>query len=369
METHALIYRRALRPILFTRDPEKAHELVIDMLATAGTMGLHPFRRPFTHSRLRTELAGVSFPNPVGLAAGCDKDGRAIRAWPHFGFGFVEIGTVTAEPQAGNPKPRVFRFPSEGALINRLGFNSIGSEAVARGLARIRRQRARLPVPIGINIGKTRIVKTDDAVVEDYRTSLRRLARHADFLVVNISSPNTPGLREWQERDHMSRLLAALTAENASMAAKREAAPPPLFVKVSPDMTEGELEGVAEVAMETGVAGIIATNTTVAREGAWSDVDQAGGLSGKPLKELALATLRTLYRLTQGRIPLIGVGGIATAEDAYARIRAGASLIEIYTALVYEGPYLPLEINRGLLKLMDRDGVSSISELVGAENR
>jgi dihydroorotate dehydrogenase len=337
------------------------------MLATAGTIGLHPLRRPYSHARLRVDLAGISFPNPVGLAAGCDKDGRAVQAWPHFGFGFVEIGTVTADPQAGNPKPRVFRYPSQGALINRLGFNSEGSEAVARRLARLRRQRASLPVPIGINIGKTRLVTGDDAVIADYRASLRRLSRHADFLVVNISSPNTPGLRNWQEPDHMAHLLTTLIAEGKSMAAKRDASPPPLFVKISPDMTEGELEDVAGVALDVGVDGIIATNTTIAREGPWAAVDQSGGLSGAPLRELALATLRSLYRLTQGRIPLIGVGGIATAEDAYTRIRAGASLLEIYTALVYEGPYFPREINRGLLRLMDRDGVSNISELVGTE--
>ena len=364
-----MFYRRVARPVLFAQDPEKAHELTIEMLATAASSPLGASRRVQTHAKLKMTVAGMEFPNPVGLAAGCDKNGKAVAAWPQFGFGFVEVGTVTALPQSGNPKPRVFRVPEYGALINRLGFNSEGSEAVAKRLAKLRRTRRALSVPLGINIGKTKIVTGEDAVLEDYRASFRRLSRLADFIVVNVSSPNTPGLRQWQEREPLARLLETLQAESRSLAQKRGVTPTPIFVKISPDMDEAGLDDVVSVAFETKLAGIIATNTTIAREGALSQAEASGGLSGKPLRERACEVLRGLHRRTQGQIPLIGVGGIFSGEDAYTRIKAGASLIQIYTGLVYEGPYLPRRINDTLLKLMERDGVKHLSELIGTESR
>lgn len=360
----AMFYRRALRPLLFAQDPEAAHERTIELLATARALPLTAGRRAFTHARLKVSLAGLEFPNPVGLAAGFDKNGKAVALMPRFGFGFVEVGTVTAQPQPGNPKPRVFRIPEQGALVNRLGFNSEGSEVVAKRLARLRRGR-RLPVPLGINIGKTKLVTGDEATLDDYRTSFRRLSRLADFMVVNVSSPNTPGLRQWQEKSRLSALLGTLMEESRSLAEKRDTPPVPLFVKISPDMADADMDDVVAVALEQGLAGIIATNTTIARENTAGNLAETGGLSGKPLKERANTVMRYLYRRTEGRLPLIGVGGIATAEDAYERIKSGASLVQFYTAMVYEGPYLARCINRGLLRLMERDGLSHLSELVG----
>jgi dihydroorotate dehydrogenase len=360
-----MFYRRALRPLLFAQDPEAAHERTIELLATAS--GLPAGRHPFTHARLKMTVAGLEFPNPVGLAAGCDKNAKAIPIWPRFGFGFVEVGTVTAQPQPGNPKPRLFRVPEYGALVNRLGFNSEGSEVVAKRIANLRRKRHTLTVPLGINIGKTKIVTGDDAVLDDYRTSFRRLSRLADFVVINVSSPNTPGLRQWQERDKLTLLLGALMEEARTLAAKRGTKPVPVFVKISPDMADADMDDVAEVALDLGLAGIIATNTTIAREGEVANVEQQGGLSGKPLRDRATEVIRYLYRRTQGRLPLIGVGGIFTAEDAYARIRAGASLVQLYTGMIYEGPFLPRALNQGLLRLLERDGVAHLSELVGTD--
>ncbi len=360
-----MFYRSAVRPMLFLQDAENAHERTLEMLASANGLPLRAGRRALTHSRLQTTVAGIAFPNPVGLAAGCDKNARAVAVWSHFGFGFVEVGTVTAQAQPGNPKPRVFRVPEQGALVNRLGFNNDGSEAVARRLAQMRRHTRGFVVPLGINIGKTKLVTGDDAILDDYRTSFRRLSRLADFMVVNVSSPNTPGLREWQARGKLSLLLGTLMDESRALAQKRGTRAVPLFVKISPDMNDADMIDVAEVAQELQLAGIIATNTTIGRTGAVSGIEQNGGLSGKPLRERATEVIRFLYKETQGRVPLIGVGGIASAEDAYERIRAGASLVQIYTALVYEGPMLPRHVNRGLLKLMARDGVQNIAEIVG----
>ncbi len=360
----AMIYRRAMRPLLFQMDPESAHERTIEMLATATSVPFSASRRAFTHTRLATTVAGIHFPNPIGLAAGCDKNGKAVALWPRFGFGAVEVGTVTAQPQPGNPRPRVFRIPEIGAIVNRLGFNSEGSEVVAKRLAQLRRGRP-LPVPLGINIGKTKLVTGDDAILDDYRDGFRRLSRLADFIVVNVSSPNTPGLRQWQERDKLEALLGTLMEEGKSLAAKRSTEPVPIFVKISPDMAEADMDDVVEVALGLGLAGIIATNTTIRREGSVSNVEETGGLSGKPLRERANEVIRYLYRRSEGKLPLIGVGGIFTAEDAYERIRSGASLVQIYTSLIYEGPYLPRTLNEGMLRLMERDGVGHLSELVG----
>lgn len=362
-----MFYRRALRPLLFSQDPETAHERTIELLATASGLPLHLSPRPFTHPSLKMQVAGLTFPNPVGLAAGCDKNGKAVAIWPRFGFGWVEVGTITAKAQPGNPKPRVFRIPEQGAVVNRLGFNSEGSEIVAKRLAALRRKARLLPVPLAINIGKTKLVTGDDATLDDYRTSFRRLSRLADLIVVNVSSPNTPGLRQWQERGKLSILLGTLLEEARALAAKRGTPQVPLFVKISPDMADADMEDVVAVALDLGLSGIIATNTTISRPGAVAHVSETGGLSGKPLRDRATDVMRFLAKRTQGALPLIGVGGIFSAEDAYARLRAGASLVQLYTALIYEGPFLPRRINEGLLRLMERDGVKHLSEIIGVD--
>lgn len=367
-----MLYNRLIKPILFKRDAEEAHELAIDMLARTGALGRYAGATPFTAPELRVDFAGVSFPNPVGLAAGCDKSAKAAAVWPHFGFGFVEVGTITAQPQPGNPKPRVFRLPEQRAVINRLGFNSEGSEAVAARIKQLRERRRQMSVPLFINIGKTKVVTEEQLVLEDYRTSLRRLAPYADLLVINVSSPNTPGLRMWQERSALTALLAAVTDEARKLdIASHRTTPTPILVKISPDMVDQDMVDVLEVSIEQKLAGVIATNTTISRPEGLASITGAeketGGLSGQPLTQRANEVMRFLYRESGGRIPLVGVGGIASAEDAYHRIRAGASLVQIYTGLIYEGPYLPRRVNRGLLALLKQDGLRSISEAVGVD--
>ncbi len=360
-----MFYRSLIRPILFQQDPEQAHEGTIHLLETltatqSELLRLAPVQ---TRAALQTEVAGIKFPNPVGLAAGFDKNGKALPFWHTCGFGFAEVGTITAQPQPGNPKPRVFRYPEQEAVVNRLGFNSEGAEVVAERIERVRRSGFPLPIPIGINIGKTKIVEGEEAVLEDYRAGFQRLAPLADFVTINVSSPNTPGLRLWQEKAKLSALLGMLAQE-----AKGLPQSVPLFLKIAPDMNQADMDDMIEVALENGLAGLIATNTTIAREGATANMESPGGLSGKPLCEKSLGVLRYLYRQSQGRLPIIGVGGINSAEAAYERIKAGASLVQVYTGMIYEGPFLPRQINSGLLRLMERDGVKSIAEAVGAES-
>ena len=359
-----LLYRHFLRPILFKQDPEQAHELSMHFLEKLCEFPPVASRKALTDPALTVRVADIDFPNPIGLAAGCDKNGVGIPFWGRCGFGFVEVGTVTAQPQSGNPKPRVFRYPQEDALINRLGFNSEGCERVASRMADLRERHRNLPIPIAINIGKTKIVEGEEEILEDYRTSFKRLAPFADFVVVNVSSPNTPGLRLLQEKAPLMALLKTLMQES-----KKGRRSVPLFVKISPDMNDGDMTSVCETALELGLAGIVATNTTLAREGAFSDVTETGGLSGKPLTVRADEVMRFLYRETGGKLPLIGVGGIASAEDAYRRFKCGASLVQTYTGFVYEGPFFPKNLNSGLLKLMERDGVAHLRELIGVDAR
>jgi dihydroorotate dehydrogenase len=333
-----------------------------------------PKRRPLTHRSLQITVAGIEFPNPVGLAAGCDKNARAVTMWPNFGFGYVEVGTITAQPQPGNPRPRVFRLTKQHAVINRLGFNSEGSELVARRLGLVRERSHRLSVPLGINIGKTKQVRDDELVLEDYRAGFRRLAPFADYVVINVSSPNTPGLRQWQQRAPLTSLLSAMSEEAVALAesapdSRANQLPVPIFVKISPDMSESDMEDLVEVVADQQMAGIIATNTTVSRPGIEDQPSNSmeGGLSGRPLRRRADEVIRFLFRTSQGRFPLIGVGGIDSAEAAYHRIRSGASLIQLYTGMIYEGPYLAKRINLGLIKLLQQDGIDSVKDLVGVD--
>ncbi|RMH95922.1 MAG: quinone-dependent dihydroorotate dehydrogenase, partial [Calditrichaeota bacterium] len=292
---------------------------------------------------LRREVFGLSFPNPVGLAAGFDKNARVYRQMGRLGFGFVEIGTVTPRPQPGNPRPRLFRLPEDEALINRMGFNNEGVEAVA---ARLRRRPKGLI--IGGNIGKNKTTPNDRAV-EDYEICFRKLYDQVDYFVVNVSSPNTPGLRALQEKGALRELLQHLQALN-----RRMSSPRPLLLKIAPDLTPGQLDDIIEVVQETGLAGVIATNTTVERRGLRTSPRKLqaigeGGLSGRPLRERATEVIRYLHRASGGAFPIIGVGGIHSPEDALEKMEAGASLIQLYTGLIYRGPGLVGEIKRRLV--------------------
>ena len=357
-----MIYRTVVRPALFRIDPEASHEAALAILEAAGPImsRLGSLRARVDDPRLATTVCGITFPSPVGLAGGFDKAAQAMWAWPALRFGFVEVGTVTAQPQPGNPRPRLFRLPEDAALVNRLGFNSPGADAVARRLAAIRRRP--YPVPLGVNIGRSRAVG-NEAAPDDYAYSFDKLHGFADFLVANLSSPNTPGLRSLQARAAIVPLLDRLAQRNRALGEK------PLFVKVAPDLTDEELEEIAS-AIAGRAHGLVATNTTVRRDGLRGAArDEPGGVSGRPLGDLNTRVIRTLYRLTRGRVPIIGVGGIFNAHDAYEKIKAGASLIEIYTGFVYEGPAAPRRILGGLRDLLARDGFTNIAQAVGAEHR
>jgi dihydroorotate dehydrogenase len=373
-----MLYRSVVRPVLFRLAPETAHELALHAL----TVGLKPEGvRRLALSRLRREpfgkleRFGLSFSNPVGLAAGFDKNGAAVRELAALGFGFLEVGTVTHLAQAGNPQPRLFRLPKDRALINRQGFNNEGAAALAARL-----ERGRPDCVLGINIGKSRVVEVRDAVA-DYLASFEIVYPHADYITVNVSSPNTPNLRELQRADALTELLAALQTRNEELSRNTElsqrgvrttAARVPLLVKVAPDLDERELELIVDVARRTGVDGIIATNTTTERanlshtpEGVVSAIG-AGGLSGAPLRARSTEVIRALYRLSRGEIRIIGVGGIFNAADAWEKICAGASLVQLYTGFIYEGLTAARDINEGLAKLLRREGFRTLDEVVGS---
>ncbi len=355
------MYTRLVRPALFRvggGDAETAHEATLRALAgfSAGPARLAAWWALTRRFRFQAQadprtVFGIRFPNPVGLAAGLDKDGRALRAWPALGFGFVEVGTVTRDAQPGNPRPRLYRLPHSGALINRMGFNNAGAAALAGRLDRLTadgRHRP-LPVPLGISLGKSKLTPLSGAV-EDYVTSLRTLYRFGDYFAVNVSSPNTPGLRSLQDAGQLTELLAALTGEARALAGSQP--PRPLLVKVAPELTDSALAELLEVCVQQGVAGIIATNTTVGRNGI-SAMDrhtgtQPGGLSGRPLHNRAVHTVRFVHRECAGRLPVIGVGGIDDARDALRMLDAGASLVQLYTGLIFRGPELVRQINRAL---------------------
>ena len=344
-------YERALRPLLFGArhgDPESIHEDMIHALAALGhTPGVRDAMRALVRVPAEpVDVAGVRFPGRVGLAAGMDKDGLAALAWQHLGFAFAELGTVTALAQPGNPKPRVFRLPASGALINRMGFNNAGALALANRLsvAGIFRGNGAAGIPLGISLGKSKVVDVADAV-GDYLASLRTVAAHADYIAVNVSSPNTPGLRSLQDGGALRDLLGALVAEARVLALG--GTPVPIFVKVAPDLTTDQLDEVLGVAHDSGVSGLIATNTTLARDGiAPADAHlagESGGLSGRPLTARALEVVAHLCAHTD--LPVIGAGGVMTADDAEALLDAGASLVQLYTGFIYAGPALVGAIN------------------------
>lgn len=349
-----------IRPFLFLMDPEKAHGLALSALK----YGLGPHVANDIDPILHTQVAGLNFPNPIGLAAGFDKHAEVMGSVLRLGFGFTETGSITPQPQQGNPKPRLFRVVEAEAAINRFGFNSDGME---KGLQRlIAYHQASQGVSrgiVGINIGKNK--ETADAAV-DYVLGVRTFAPYADYMTVNISSPNTPGLRNLQGRDQLGDLLQQVMAERSASVKQ-----PPVFVKIAPDQTPEQMEDIAEVVLKSGVHGLIIGNTTLTRPAhiPANVANEAGGLSGKPLFELSTQVLKDMYRLTQGRIPLIGCGGVSSAADAYAKIRAGASLVQLYTAMIYEGPLLVSRIYSGLAELLRRDGFKSVSDAVGIDHR
>lgn len=342
-------------PLIRKLEPERAHRLTVRALS----MGFGPVQRTADDPVLKTRVFGLEFPNPLGLAAGFDKNAEAWRTSLRMGFGFVETGTVTPRPQAGNPRPRLFRLAEDEAVINRMGFNNAGIEAAARNLAG---PRAGI---VGVNIGKNR--DSDDPVA-DYAACARRLGPLADYLVINVSSPNTPGLRALQDRDTLSRIVAAVSQ------ALVQACPrgvPPLLVKIAPDLTEKDREDIAAVAQDPIVAGLIIGNTTIERPATLRSPQRAesGGLSGKPLFAPSTRLLADMYRLTGGKVPLVGVGGISGARDAYEKIRAGASLFQVYTAFVYQGPLMIQRIKRELAAILHAEGFKEVNKAVGAGHR
>ncbi len=348
-------------PLLFRFDPETAHGLTIKALKT----GLVPPARGKDEPSLHTRVWGLDFTNPVGLAAGFDKNAEVVDAMLNLGFGFVEPGSVTPRPQPGNPRPRLFRLVEQRAVINRMGFNNEGLEAFAQRLERRRAAARRAPGIVGANLGKNK--DTVDAA-DDYVIGVRRLASLVDYLVVNVSSPNTPGLRALQGRDPLRALLERVLEARAACGLTRN---PPLLLKIAPDLTVEDKRDIAAVALESGIDGLIVSNTTISRpDGIPAAMrSEAGGLSGAPLFEPSTSVLREIYALTGGKLPIVGVGGVATGEDAYAKIRAGASLVQLYSAMVYAGPAVVHRIRRELAELLRRDGFRSVAEAVGADLR
>ena len=331
-------------PLLFALDAEKAHRLTIRALAAAGSRT----GRVETSPRLAQTVAGLRFPNPVGLAAGVDKDGEAVAGFFGLGFGSVEVGTLTPLPQTGNPKPRLFRLAEDRAVINRMGFNNGGIDAALPRLPRTR------PGVLGVNVGANK-----DAAdrVADYSTGVTLASKVADYVTINISSPNTPGLRDLQKGAALAELLAAANEARGLV---------PLFLKVAPDLSSAEIDDIAKAAIDHHIDAVIVSNTTVSRPGLTSrNADETGGLSGAPLAPLARQRLADFRTATAGKMPLISAGGIGSAEDAYARIRSGASLVQLYSALVYEGPGLARRIARGMEGLLARDGFANVAEAIG----
>ena len=364
------LYSSIVRPILFRLPAESAHEFALHSLSVllgnkrARGIATRRFRsEPFG----KLDRFGLEFRNPVGLAAGFDKNGTAAQALTALGFGFIEVGSVTSEPQPGNPRPRLFRLPRDRALINRAGFNNCGAMQLAKNI-----KRHRPDCVLGVNIGKSRGAALEDAT-SDYLASFDAVYNVADYVAVNVSSPNTPNLRELQRPEMLADLLERLQQRNEELAQRSSLAEvKPLLLKIAPDLTEAEIESIVEVAVGNNIAGIIATNTTVVRDGlqtprARVDACGDGGLSGAPLRQRSNEVIALIYRLTRGALPIIGVGGVFTAEDAWEKICAGASLIQLYTGFIYEGPGVARRINEGLTEILKREGFGSLDEAVGCQ--
>ena len=397
-------YRHLLRPALFTQNPEQIHNRTIRSLAWVSRHQAvcSAVESLLGAAELPIEVFGLRFPNPVGLAAGMDKHAEALPAWAALGFGFTELGAVTWHPQPGNPAPRVFRAIADLAIVNRMGFNNPGAEAVAQTLSEWRRLGRWPRHPVGINLGKSKVTPLDRAA-EDYANSFRVLLPHLDFFVVNVSSPNTPNLRQLQDRAALDEILAALNeirdlksqvsslksqVTGARTPAQLPASPntpdavsrithhaprPPLLVKISPDLSFEAMDQILELVEPRQIAGLIATNTTTTRPTATDPhlqriYSESGGLSGRPLRQRSTEVIRHLYRQTSGKLPLIGVGGIFDAADAWEKLAAGASLLQVYTGLVFEGPGLAKAIVAGLRERLRRRGMSDLRQAIGSQS-
>jgi dihydroorotate dehydrogenase len=357
-------YRQVIRPVLFNYDSEEIHDRTLGALArlSRSRLGIDAIESFYGPAHLPVSLWGLQFPNPVGLAAGMDKQGVAVPAWAAFGFGFCELGGVTWHSQPGNEPPRMFRCIPDEALINRMGFNNAGAEAIAERLQNWKASGFWPRHPVGINLGKSKITPLQNAA-EDYARSFETLRGFADFFVVNVSSPNTPSLRQLQDRAALDEILGGLQQiNNRGDLPKR-----PILVKVAPDLSFEALDEILELVGPREVAGIVATNTTISRPLGNSEkiYSETGGLSGRPLRERSTEVVRHLYLRSKGRVPIIGVGGIFNAQDAWEKIANGASLVQVYTGLVYEGPNIAREITEGLIDLLARSGLKNLGEAVG----
>lgn len=361
------LYRSALRPALFNLDAERAHELTLGALSVAHRCALarSALRAAFgveDDGSLAVELFGRRFPTPLGVAAGLDKGAVAYNALGAMGFSFVEVGTVTARPQPGNPRPRLFRLPRDGAVINRMGFNNAGCDAVARSLAAHPPDR----VIVGVNLGKSKVTALSDAPA-DYAASARALAPYADYAVINVSSPNTPGLRSLQSVDALAGIVRAVRPELSRRGV-------PLLVKIAPDLADEDVDAVVDLALAEGLAGLVATNTTLRRDGLATPAGEVralgdGGLSGAPLRERSRAVVARISSRAGRSLPVIGVGGVSSADDAWALIEAGASLVQVYTGFIYQGPTMALELTEGLRSRMSSEAAPSLAAVVGRRAR
>ncbi|MDF3820896.1 quinone-dependent dihydroorotate dehydrogenase [Leptospira sp. 96542] len=354
-----MFYHSLIKPILFHLDPESAHHLVGFFLGLSQKLPF--FHKTLSHlfeyksKQLEQTIQGIHFPNPLGLAAGFDKTAELFPTMIHMGFGFIEVGTITAKAQTGNEKPRLFRYPKLQTLVNRMGFNNPGADVAEQTLSKQKKNGVR-----GINAGKSKITPIENAT-EDYIYTLKKLSPYADYVVINISSPNTPGLRSLQTKESLVSLLSGVLKEFDNKF------PIPLYLKFAPDLAKEDLIQNLEVCLEYGIRGVILTNTTLDKQILGEENPPEGGLSGEPLFEKSLEFVRIAYKTLKGRIPIIGVGGINSGERAYQMMKAGANLIQIYTAYIYEGPYLPAQICSYLDKKLKQDGIQSISDIVGKE--
>ena len=342
---------RLIRPILFRLDAEAAHRVTLAFISR------WPVREPsIDPPALATTAFGVRFANPIGLAAGLDKDARATNAWAALGFGFAELGTITPRPQPGNPRPRIWRLPEHRAMVNRLGFPSAGIEAVAKRISSA--QRNHHAMRIALNFGPNKDTPVE-RVAEDYAMLMARCGAEADFVVMNLSSPNTPGLRDWQAPERIRNVIEALRSASKN--------PPPILIKIAPDLESAVIGEIARTAVALNLSGVVATNTTTKRAEVGITCPYQGGLSGTPLTALARDVIRRVYRATEGKLPIIGVGGVASADDAWRHLRAGASLIEFYTGMIYQGPGLAASIKTGLIQMLVRGGHHAIGEVIAAD--
>lgn len=352
------IYEKIIRPALFKVNPETAHDFGIETLKRGlkTESARKYFAKKFATEKFDDlERFDLRFENPLGIAAGFDKNGIVVNQLAALGFGFVEVGTVTFNPQTGNEKPRMFRLPDDKALINRLGFNNQGTEKVVERLKKINRNCI-----VGVNIGKNKDVPNEKAI-ENYLKSFDLAFEVADYIAVNVSSPNTPNLRELQKAENLEELLSELQKRNREFSAK------PLLVKIAPDLNESEIEAIVDIAQKLKLSGIIATNTTVKRENLKTKIDETGGLSGKPLQKVSNEVISKIYKYSKGNLPIIGVGGIFTAEDAFEKIACGASLVQAYTGFIYRGFTFARDVNSGLHKILKEQGFKNLNEAIGTK--